>query len=115
MTTETDNYVCSLTNEGWQMYTYEWEDGVSKERARSKRRGLSLSKRLTKLVEAAKAKLAANPLLSEHKLAESVRDEMHKLMNKYADDGAMDTEPQCVLVAELERAFGLDRYSLERW
>ena len=35
-------------------------------------------------------------------------------MSKYADDGARDTEPECVLVAELERAFNLNQYSLER-
>lgn len=108
-------YTCTLTNEGWQLYTYSWEDGASKERARSKRRGESLSKRLTKLVREAKAKLKATPELSERKLAESVRDQMHKLMDKYSDDGAQDTEPQCVLVSELERAFGLEQYSLERW
>jgi len=109
-----DNYVCTLTNEGWQLYSYSYEDGVSKERARSKRRGDSLSKRLTKLVTKAKAKLTANPLLSEHKLAEQIRDTMYKLMSKYADDGARDTEPEGVLVSQLEEAFGLESYSLER-
>jgi hypothetical protein len=107
-------YRCRLTNEGWQMYTYSWEDGAAKERARSKRRGESLSRRLTKLVNGAMDRLQANPELSERKLAEGIRDKMYKLMSKYADDGAMDTEPQCVLVEELERAFGLDSYSLER-
>jgi len=29
--------------------------------------------------------------------------------------GFSDTEPQCVLVSELEEAFGLDQYSLDRW
>ena len=32
-----------------------------------------------------------------------------------AAQGAIDSEPSCVLVAELERAFGLDRYSQDRW
>ena len=49
------------------------------------------------------------------KLAAKIRDTMQKLMGRFADKGACDTEPQCVLVAELERAFGLERYSLERW
>jgi hypothetical protein len=106
----TDNYVCSLDAGGWQLYSY---DGYEHLR-RAKRRGESLSKRLTKLVNEAKAELAKNRLLSEEKLAASVRDKMYALMNKYADDGASDTEPQCVLVVELERAFGLETYSLER-
>ena len=108
--TENTVYTCTLTAEGWQMYSYEGYE----HRARSNRRGKSLSKRLTKLVALAKEKLRENRLLSERKLAEDVRDKMYRLMNQYADDGAMDTEPQCVLVSELERAFGLDSYSLER-
>lgn len=105
-------YTCELTADGWELYGYD--DGESKLRARAKRRGLSLSKRLTKLVAAAKARLLKNPQLSEHKLAVETRDTMYKLMGNYADDGACDTEPQCVLVSELETAFGLDHYTLER-
>ena len=108
-------YTCTLTASDWQLYTYSDDEEMSKERARSKRRGESLSKRLTKLVTKAQAELAENPAFSEHKLAVRVRDAMHKLMDKYADDGAQDTEPQCVLVDELEGVFGLDKYSLERW
>lgn len=104
------DYTCTLDANGWQLYSY---DGYEHQR-RAKRRAASLSKRLTKLVAKAKAKLIANPLLSERKLGEQVRDEMYKLMSKYADDGARDTEPECVLVEELERAFGLDRWTLER-
>lgn len=107
----TTEYTCNLSVDGWQMYSFEDYEHL----ARAKRRAASLSKRLTKLVRKAKADLADNPCLSESKLAVRVRDEMHKLMDKYGDDGAQDTEPQCVLVEELERAFGLDKYSLERW
>jgi len=104
------DYTCTLDADGWQLYSYDdYEDS-----RRAKRRGESLSKRLTKLVRQAAEKLASNPLLSENKLAEHVRNEMYKLMDKYADDGARDTEPGCVLVSELERAFGLERWSLER-
>jgi hypothetical protein len=39
---------------------------------------------------------------------------MYEVMERVSKFGACDTEPSCVLVAELERAFGLDRYSLER-
>ena len=113
MTTE-NTYTCSLTASGWQLYTYEWDDGEAKKRAQSKRRAASLSKRLTKLVAKAKARLAETPQLSERKLAVEIRDKMYVLMGKYADSGASDTEPQCVLVSELEKAFGLDNYSLER-
>ena len=114
MTTDTDTYTCTLTNSGWQLYSYSYEEGLSKERARSKRRGKSLSARLTKLVAKAKAKIKANPLLSERKMAEQVRDTMDKLMCKYSEDGATDSEPSCVLVSELEKAFNLEEYSLER-
>jgi hypothetical protein len=104
-------YTCSLTASGWQLYTY---DGEAKERAQSKRRGASLSKRLTKLVAQAKARLEKTPQLSEQKLAVEIRDKMYVLMRKYADSGASDSEPCCVLVSELETAFNLDQYSLER-
>jgi len=109
-------YACKLTVNGWQLYSYEWDDDEdsAKNRARAKRRGESLSKRLSKLVNAAKARLVKNPQLSERKLAVEVRDKMYSLMSKYADDGARDTEPEGVLVSELETAFGLENYSLER-
>lgn len=114
--TEMTEYACTLDVGGWQIYSYDYDgDDTAADRARVKRRAASLSKRLTKLVHAARKRLAENPQLSERKLAVEVRDKMHKLMNKYADDGAQDTEPQCVLVAELEQAFGLESYSLERW
>ena len=113
MTTDT-TYVCDLDVNGWQLYSYEDEDGEAKARAQSKRRAASLSKRMTKLVNAAFVRLGDNSDLSERKLAEGVRDEMYKLMSKYSDSGACDTEPQCVLVGELERAFDLEQWSLER-
>jgi hypothetical protein len=103
-------FTCTMDADGWALYSFDGYENLR----RSKRRGLSLSKRLTKLVRAAKLKLVAEPRLSEQKLAEQIRDQMYKLMNKYADDGARDTEPEGVLVVALERAFGLDDYSLER-
>lgn len=108
------DYECKLSASGWQLYTYEWEDGEAKNRAQSKRRGQSLSKRLTKLVAKAKARLEASPMLSEAKLAAGVRDKMYELMSKYSDSGARDSEPEGVLVCELEQAFDLEEYSLER-
>jgi len=110
------SYACTLTVNGWQLYSYEWDEGpeATKARARVKRRARSLSKRLTKLVRKAHERLAENPQLSERKLAEEVRDKMYALMGRYSSDGAMDTEPQCVLVAELEEAFDLPRYEMER-
>jgi hypothetical protein len=106
----TETYTCDLTASGWQLYSYEGYEHLR----RAKRRGKSLSARLTKLVAEAKTELAANPMLSQTKLAARIRDEMYKLMSKYSDDGAMDTEPQCALVTELEQAFGLDQWSLDR-
>lgn len=111
-----ENYTCALDVSGWQLYSYDWDgDDKAADRKRVKRRAASLSKRMTKLVRAAMGRLAENPQLSERKLAIEVRNKMHKLMDKYDDDGAMDTEPQCALVSELEQAFGLEQYSLERW
>lgn len=118
MSSTSTDYVCDLDVDGWQLYSYDYGDGGEEERkkrARVKRRAASLSKRLTKLVAEAKEKLAADPLLSERKLALEVRDKMYKLMSKYSDDGARDTEPEGVLCDELERAFSLERYSVERW
>jgi hypothetical protein len=114
MTTSTE-YTCAMTNQEWGMYTYDWEDGRAKERARSKRRGQSLSKKLTKKVRKALAELEAEPRLSPRKLAEQVRDEMIPWLDKYAEDGAADTEGSCALVGALEEAFGLERYSLDRY
>ena len=111
MATKTEPYKCDFTAERWQLYAYEGYEHLR----RAKRRGRLLSERLTKLVNEARADLAANPELSERKLAIRVRDEMHKLMDKYSDDGASDTEPQSVLVSLLEVAFGLEAYSLMRW
>jgi len=108
------DYECKLTASGWQLYTYEWEDGEAKKRAQSKRRGQSLSKRLTKLVAEAKARLKVEPALSEKKLAYGVQEKMYALMSKYSDSGARDSEPEGVLVCELEQAFDLEEYSLER-
>jgi len=105
-----ETYVCDMDADSWQLYSYDGYENQS----RAKRRGVSLSKRLTKLVAKAKAELAKDPRLSEQKLAEGIRDVMYKLMNKYSDDGARDSEPEGVLVGELECAFGLDTYSVER-
>jgi hypothetical protein len=74
-----------------------------------------LSGTLTVKVREAKAQIRENKLLSERKVAIKVRDEMYATMERVSRFGAMDTEPQCVLVSELERAFGLDQYSLDRW
>ena len=41
-------------------------------------------------------------------------DEMYEIMRRHSDAGACDTEPECALVDELEKVFGLDTYSLQR-
>jgi len=105
MNTKTTEYTCTLTADGWQLYSTM--RGV-------KAIAADLSGTLTTKVRAAKAKIAAEPCLSERKLAEQIRDEMYWDMSKVSKFGARDTEPECSLVNELEIAFGLDQYSLER-
>jgi hypothetical protein len=101
-----DNYTCTLTAEGWQAYS---------DMKGAKAVAADLSGTLTGLVREAKAKIKAEPCLSERKLAEQIRDKMHKHLDRVSKFGFADTEPQCVLVSELETAFGLESYSLERW
>ena len=98
-------YKCKLTADEWSLYSSM--RGVKAVAA-------DLSGTLTVKVREAKAKLKAEPCLSERKLAKKVRDEMYEEMERVADFGACDTEPECALVSELEQAFGLDEYSLDR-
>jgi hypothetical protein len=100
------DYTCTLDPEGWQSYS---------DMKGAKAAAADLSGTLTGLVQKAKASLKAEPCLSEHKLAERIRDEMHQHMERVSSLGFSDTEPQCVLISELEEAFGLEQYSLERW
>lgn len=99
------DYTCTLTADEWQLYsTMKGAKAVAAD----------LSGTLTKLVREAKERLRNEPLLGEEKLAAHVRNEMYKHMNRASKFGARDTEPECALVSELERAFGLESYSLER-
>jgi Skp family chaperone for outer membrane proteins len=104
-----DGYQCTLDSDGWQLYSDEDGETASADAAKK------LSAELTFNVTEAKRALRDEPCLSERKLAQKVQRKMSKLMEQFAKQGACDTEPSCVLVAELERAFGLDPYSLERW
>lgn len=97
------SYVCMLTHHGWQLYEDEGVEAVAAQ----------LSAKLTEAVNKAKEELRANPCLSEEKLAYRVQKEMREVMYRVGF-GASDTEPDCVLVSELERAFGLERWSLDR-
>ena len=99
------DYTCKLDADGWQSYS---------DMKGSKSAAADLSGTLTGLVQKAKARLMAESCLSEHKLAEQIRDEMYGHMSRVSSLGFSDTEPCCVLVGELEEAFGLDQYSLER-
>lgn len=100
-----NDYVCRLDHDGWQLY--DEMDGVQDIAA-------GLSAELTRLVREAQERLLREPQLSEHKLAESIRDTMYRIMRSAASYGACDTEPTCALVDELESALGLDPGSLER-
>ena len=102
------SYVCKLDSDGWQLYSDEPGSTASADAARI------MSELLTELVANAKAQLKVTPALSERKLAINIRDAMYDLMDKFDNEGARDSEPEGVLVAELERAFDLDQYSLER-
>jgi len=102
----TNHYACTLSAEDWQLYT------ASKDCSKA---AAAINAEMTRLVQDAQAKLADDPCLSERKLAERVRDEMHVVLDRYSKFGACDTEPQCALVAEIERALGLSEYSLDRW
>lgn len=99
------DYTCTLDADGWQLYT---------DKKGAKAVAADLSGTLTVKVREAKAKLKAEPCLSERKLAKRIRDEMYEVMSKVSKWGARDTEPECALLAELEEAFGLDSYSLDR-
>ena len=99
------DYVCDFGMRKWQLYEMEGVEAVAR----------SLSKSLTTMVREAKQRLKAEPLLSEIKLARHIQREMFKLMVKQTKFGATDSEPMSALLAELERAFGLETYSLAEW
>lgn len=100
------NYTCKLDASGWQSYTsMKGAEAVAAD----------LSGTLTGLIRKAGEKLEANPDLSERKLAKRIRDKMNEHMDKVSKFGFADTEPSCVLVAEIEEAMGLKQYSLERY
>lgn len=101
----TIQYTCTLTADGWQLYsTMKGAKAVAAD----------LSGTLTVKVREAKARLAKEPCLSERKLAQQIRDEMYETMSRVSKFGARDSEPEGALVSELETAFGLEDYSLER-
>lgn len=99
------DYTATLTAEAWQLYTTSMDCDAAAE---------AINDALTSEVQAAKARLEIEPALSKKKIAEQVRDAVYAVMNFFTDHGARDTEPEVVLVAELERIFGLRPYSLER-
>ena len=100
----TETYTCRLDVQGWQLY----------KQPGAKRAADVISRNLTEKVRKAREMMTVEPLLSAHKLAEKIRDEMYTVMGRYRKHGAWDTEPSCVLVTELEKAFGLRTYSLDR-
>jgi hypothetical protein len=52
--------------------------------------------------------LAADPKLDKRKLAAQARDNVYKVMDGIIGFGARDTEPETVLVIELEDALGVE-------
>lgn len=65
----------------------------------------------TLLVKLTRARLVEDCGLA---VASRIRDEMYVEMEKLSRFGANDTEPQCVLVTAIEKAFGLENESLSR-
>lgn len=98
------SYFCTLDKAAWQIYEMPGANRAARE----------ISAAVTREVRSALDRLRQDPCLSEHKLAVQVRDKIYRLMADYSRLGFVDTEPSCVLVAELERVFGLARCSLER-
>lgn len=98
------SYTCKRDADGWQLYS-------SMEGAEDAAR--TLSNLLTNLVNDAKARLDDEPFLSERKLAKHVVSEIYDAMSRLSRFGAADTEPRNVMLSEVERAFGLDEYTLE--
>ena len=110
---QSTTYNCNLDANGWQLYSFD-ADEIADGKPDSDAVAKTLSEELTNRVRAARKRLSEESCISELKLAKKIRDEMYEIMDKYSDAGACDTEPQCALVSELEAAFGLDAYSLDR-
>ena len=66
---------------------------------------VALNSRLKKVI-------ALGPEFSREHAAKQVQKEMLEIMDKYRKLGANDTEPQCVLAHEINRALGTD---IDRW
>ncbi len=98
-------YLCTLTADGWQLYTCSKNCTAAVE---------AINSALTTEVRAALELLKAEPCLSEARLARQIRDRVYLVMDRYVDLGARDSEPEGALVAEIERALGLDCYALDR-
>lgn len=92
-------YTCTMTADDWDLYC--GIDGTEEVAA-------ILSKALTEEVNKV-FDLGKNVKLDHYYYAEQIRDKMYELMEKYAEFGAGDTEPECALVEELEKVFKLKR------
>ena len=96
------SYKCDLNASGWQLYsTQAGADDAAK----------VLSDGFNKYVAAQRE---IDDGRGDHARAQIVQREMYTLMKKYYDFGAGDTEPECVLCDQLERAFGLETDSVSR-
>lgn len=100
------DYTCTMSARDWQLYS---------DMPGASRAARAISNSVTSWVRRAKAKLARSPQLSTRKLAKDVQAKVRKVMDSYADFGARDTEPDSALCDVLEKAFGLERYSIGRW
>ena len=99
------SYECKLDADGWSLYSTMPKAG---------RAAKKLSRKLTKLVNEAKERIANEPLLNREAVAQiAVVDPFYEEMCKLSRFGAADTEPRNIMLVEVERAFDLDDYTLE--
>ena len=97
------NYTCKRNVMGWQLYDVEGATEAADK----------INRILSEKVNAALARIEADPDLSEKKLARRIENEMCPVLEELSDFGAGDGEPYQVLLHELEKAFRLDPYELD--
>lgn len=106
-------YKCEKTVDEWQLYSFTAEE-IAEGKPDPEVAVREINAALTCAIRKAKARLAADPCLSERKLAYKIQEEIYKVMEKHDSAGACDSEPENVLCEELEQAFGLEVYSVNR-
>ena len=89
-------YKCELDARGWQLYASSMDCTPAV---------IGMNNAMNEHINSAFKLLATNELLSEQKVAQQVVYDMKKVLRKYMDYGAGDSEPECALCYEVEHAF----------